>query len=252
VNYLNIATFSTTEKYTYNVFWSVKRGEAHIVRVLIDDRSKSISKIAVSELAVARYLLVERKIFGEDFSGQGLELNVSKKITLDQLEPGSSNKGGYASFFLIRHYCAIASKLEDTTWTDSWPVLSKATIVVDGSQKELVENTNMNTVAITLSSVQSYMKCNTDGDTNDPFKSLVKRIANKELREVILPEKENFWKKVKYSAKKGGKGSIWKHSDSILHFVVSEDNRKNVKNLITVFQRNDDQLLKENKQKISA
>jgi len=102
----------------------------------------------------------------------------------------------------------------------------------------------MGKVSITKHAIDRYKLRLSTGELRDPWKSLSKRIKHPELKKIVIPERIRMRKLASYAFKNGGVGEIWKHPDSLTHFVVSGE-VNGIRHLVTVFERNEAQIFQD-------
>lgn len=86
-------------------------------------------------------------------------------------------------------------------------------------------------VFITKHALDQYILRHRDGILKNPWSSLAKRLKNKNLQLVSLPDKVLFHKKLRYTQAT----EFWSHPSSEMHYVLVP--KGNEKSLVTVYRR---------------
>ncbi len=227
-----------------DVYWSTRRNACNLIRVKVEDKNSDLYETTIAELAVIRYLLGDKEIFGSNFSGSGLKLVLSDYDALELLSGSSEYEhDGYPVFYWIRYRGSEASVVEDPFWPQAWVIESQDELTVTKADHDVITTPRLGRVIITLNAVHSYKRYlfAKNNPSKCYWKSLVKCLRDSNLRQVSLPDNVSFRKKLKYSNNPGGEGEIWKGETSTLHFVLTQDKARSAKTLVTVFMRKEKQ-----------
>ncbi|HBC3810524.1 TPA: hypothetical protein KD846_003263 [Vibrio alginolyticus] len=194
--------------------------------------SEQKNRISIAELTAARFLLLEKRVFGRAPScGQGLALEVSEK-TFNDLSYSTQNRElKFTSQFL-------------TTQLQGLSVSGGAEIYGDLNDKNHDEigcydspyptfNTpTLGTVAISQHALQRFQERHSHGDIKAPWRSLRNQLSHPSLTKHHLSEKTRFQKLLRYGE---DDSQVWSNPTGNLYFQLIKSEKHLL--LVTVFSK---------------
>ncbi len=250
MNYLKLHTEPTICEHTFRVLAWTGHDKVHMINVKIDRTDKLLSyedRGIAAELCATHFLLTEKNVFGENFSGSGLGLKVSSKKVLSVIKSKDKNKvDGYGRFLKIRFGGSEIDIDDEIDWRHSDEIISESSIERFGPPRCIIDTDCLGRVVITEHAIDRYDERNHSGKAKSNYKSLCKRLQNKELIQIKLDDRLRVEKLIKYANKYNGTGEMWKHKRSTTHLVTTEPSSSGLRYLLTVFVRRENQELKAN------
>ncbi|WP_155837751.1 hypothetical protein [Hydrogenovibrio marinus] len=224
------------------VEWSFSKAKCGKFLCTLLPGSESIELIA--EMVVIRHLIDERQIFGQKLlTGKGLTLNVSsgaiKKLVLGKSDKKDASH--YANYLsLVLDGCKFKVHKNQNIVDCESPLDESLDILpeVYGSSHYLVNAGKIGEVFVTRHAIERYQERTIEesGECKYPLATLIKRLSNKEIEKVQLPEKVLNHKLKKYR-NPDEDYEVWKHPTSSLHFGIVLDKKTLKKTLVTIFIR---------------
>lgn len=202
---------------------------------------------AAAEAVAIRYLLSEANIFNVNRTGLNLKLVFSKGAIKKMAKNAANRKSSLNNRDLYEYgypiYTRYAEAQIEVSKDKSWfPIQEEITEVPVVNSQELkgiekIDTDSLGVIAITRHAMEKYgVHCGTI-DMNTTWKNINRRFKSGKIEQIELPSKVFVHKLKKY----GSAPEVWKHPDNPLHYVFC--NRTNHKLLVTVFNKDPDELV---------
>lgn len=216
----------------FRVTWKTGGTRSGLVNVTM--HADVSDPLIAAELYAAHWLLTIKEVLGSKRSGTGVKIVFSRGAVKKLIRKDSSkvDLAIYARYLTTRFDKAVLEVSKDVfELTDT---ASEDAIHVNEPPQTLVDAGNLGTIEISEHAIDRYVERSNSGEISNAWPSLLKRLANKEMRQVTLSDELLRKKKAKYQAGQ----EIWKHPDDTTHYVVVRNN-VGVGTLVTVFDRKD-------------
>lgn len=222
------------------VFWRTGLEKYGVLRVSFDIENEDIDVAA--ELVAIHHLLFIKQVFNRvPGMGSSYLLRVSRGA-LRKLALGKSDKifaKRYAKFLSgsgPMKGVEIQVEAAETFNPADYPEIEEISIQHERYHThDEVEVSHFGKLIITAHAVQRYIERSRDESMRFPRQSLVKRLRNPRLKQMVLDESVAQQKKKKYGA--DNQAEIWGHESEALKFVVIKDKKTGKNFLATVFNR---------------
>ncbi len=207
-------------------------------------------KFAAAEAIAIRYLIGEMNIFNVNRTGINLKLVVSKgaikKMVKNHTNKTELYEYGYPLFTRYAEAELVVSK--DKSWFPSQDEIGDIPTINGEALKgiEKIDTNSLGLIAVTRHAMERYAEhCGTI-DMNTTWKNMNRRFNTVDgINQINLPSNVLMHKLKKY----GEAPEIWKHPDNPLHYVFC--NKSNYKLLVTVFNKDPDELVIFNPSKVN-
>lgn len=221
------------------VFWRTGLEKYGVLRVSFDIENEDIDVAA--ELVAIHHLLFVKQVFNRvPGLGSSYSLRVSRGA-LRKLALGKSDKifaKRYAKFLGSGPMKGVEIQVEAAEIFNpaDCPDIEEIRIQHDRYHThDEVEVSHFGKLIITAHAVQRYAERSSDESMRFPRQSLVKRLRNPRLKQLVLDESVAQQKKKKYGIE--NQAEIWGHESEALKFVVLKDKKTGQNVLATVFSR---------------
>ena len=188
----------------------------------------------LGELAALQHLLNVRNISGENRTGTGLYLAVSRGAIKKLAEKKSSKAylAEFSHFLTTRYYDAEIIVEKDKSWLPADPSsVNPVAINLDGINPiEFIETPVLGKVTISSNALTEYAAVAGTADVSQSWRSINRRLRGKLLKVEISPSLAGVHRR-KYQNKSS---EIWKHPDGPMHFIFSRE-QPDLLVLVTVY-----------------
>ncbi|MGL5108062.1 MAG: hypothetical protein ACRC7J_03015 [Vibrio ordalii] len=193
-----------------DIAWFAGLNNHGIVTVQI---AHSKFRCAIAELTAARFLLLDKQVFGRvPNSGKGLALSLTKETILAAKNEDLKT----TALFLSNRLSGIklySDEIVDITHTEA-----KDIITPYASPYPTFEVAKLGTIAISNHAMQRYQQRHKQGDIRNPWHSLQKQLSHPNLEKLTLSSRTRFQKLLRYGSEQH---EIWTNPTGNLYFQIA-------------------------------